>query len=216
MFILSIDVGIKNLAHCLIKIDNNSYKIILWDSINLSQDLQPLCKYLCKKGNCNQIAKFTKQEINYCTRHSKLFESTKSIKNSNVSDIPLPKIGAKLKEQYDTIFKQYNIDKVIIENQISPLAVRMKTLQGMITQYFIDKNIYDIEYISAINKLKKYSSKKLNYSERKNLGIKITTDILECHKEWQEIFKKSKKKDDMADALLQVDHFIRINNLINA
>lgn len=216
MFILSIDVGIKNLAHCLIKIDNNSYKIILWDSINLSQDLQPLCKYLCKKGNCNQIAKFTKQEINYCTRHSKLFESTKSIKNSNVSDIPLPKIGAKLKEQYDTIFKQYNIDKVIIENQISPLAVRMKTLQGMITQYFIDKNIYDIEYISAINKLKKYSSKKLNYSERKKLGIKITTDILECHKEWQEIFKKSKKKDDMADALLQVDHFIRINNLINA
>ena len=216
MFILSIDVGIKNLAHCLVEINNNSYKIILWDSINLSQGLQPLCQYLCKKGNCNQIAKFTKQEINYCTKHSKLFENTKSINNSNVSDIPLPKIGVKLKEHYDLIFKQYNIDKVIIENQISPLAARMKTLQGMITQYFIDKNIHDIEYISAINKLKNYSSKKLNYSERKKLGIKITTDLLEYHKEWKEIFKKSKKKDDMADTLLQVDHFIRINNLINA
>ena len=36
---------------------------------------------------------------------------------------------------------------VIIENQISPIANRMKTIQGMITQYFIMKNIYNVEYI---------------------------------------------------------------------
>lgn len=216
MFILSIDVGIKNLAHCLIEIESNSYKIILWDSINLCDDLLPLCECLCKKGTCTQIAKYTKNGINYCTKHSKSIDNPKPIANTNISDIPLPKIGVKLKENYNKIFENYNIDKVIIENQISPLAARMKTLQGMITQYFIDKNIHDIEYISAINKLKEYTNKKLNYSERKKLGIQVTKDIIETHEEWKDIFIKSKKKDDLADTLLQVIHFIKINNLINA
>ena len=49
------------------------------------------------------------------------------------------------------------IDTVIIENQISTLASRMKTLQGMITQYFIMKNIPQIEFISASCKLKLFA-----------------------------------------------------------
>ena len=45
---------------------------------------------------------------------------------------------------------------VIIENQIGPLAIRMKTIQGMIVQYFImsNLNVEHIEFISASNKLK--------------------------------------------------------------
>ena len=33
----------------------------------------------------------------------------------------------------------HTIDLVLIENQIGPLALRMKTLQGMIMQHFIEK-----------------------------------------------------------------------------
>tara|TARA_X000000368_G_scaffold88406_1_gene67372 strand:- start:1534 stop:2181 length:648 start_codon:yes stop_codon:yes gene_type:complete len=215
MYILSIDVGIKNLAHCLVNLENQSYKIILWDSINLSDGIQPKCDHITKK-KCCQIAKYCKDDIYYCNKHSKNIVGCIPIKNSNVSDIPLPKLGIKLKEMYDTIFKDYKIDKVIIENQISPLAGRMKTLQGMITQYFIGLNIEDIEYISAQNKLKEYITKKTTYSERKKISIEITKKIIKDSNNWNELFEKSKKKDDLGDTLLQAIYYMKNNNLINA
>ena len=46
---------------------------------------------------------------------------------------------------------------VLIENQIGPIALRMKTLQGMIMQHFIERGIPLIEEISATNKLKEFS-----------------------------------------------------------
>ena len=54
------------------------------------------------------------------------------------------------------------IDMMIIENQISTLASRMKTLQGMITQYFIMKHIPHIEFISASCKLKLFTDVSLD------------------------------------------------------
>jgi hypothetical protein len=48
---------------------------------------------------------------------------------------------------------------VIIENQISPIANRMKTIQGMLAQYFIikDENII-IDFVSSSNKLKQFTN----------------------------------------------------------
>jgi hypothetical protein len=63
---------------------------------------------------------------------------------------------------------KYKIDIVIIENQISTIASRMKTLQGMLAQYFIMKDVPCIEFISASNKLKMFmTKKKTTYTERK-------------------------------------------------
>ena len=44
MRILSIDVGIVNLALCLIEIKDNKYKILFWDTINLCNE-----SYICKE-----------------------------------------------------------------------------------------------------------------------------------------------------------------------
>ena len=44
MKILSIDVGIINLAYCLIEIKDNKYKILSWDTINLCSET-----YICKE-----------------------------------------------------------------------------------------------------------------------------------------------------------------------
>ena len=54
-----------------------------------------------------------------------------------------------------------DITHVVIENQLSPIANRMKTIQGMLAQYFImiDENI-DIQFISSSNKLKQFESTK--------------------------------------------------------
>ena len=57
----------------------------------------------------------------------------------------------------------------------------MKTLQGMITQYFIIKKPNcNIHFISSINKLKDftYNDEDLNYKDRKNKGINICQNLL--------------------------------------
>merc|ERR1711968_168286 len=37
--ILSFDVGIKNLAYCILSLDNNQYNIYEWGIINLTEDI---------------------------------------------------------------------------------------------------------------------------------------------------------------------------------
>jgi hypothetical protein len=110
------------------------------------------------------------------------------------------------------------LDKIVIENQISPIANRMKTLQGMIAQYFIMRGNSKIAFISSANKLKMFkkteahgahdvevisSKKKTTYSERKKAGVDIVKELLPNNSIWLPTFLKHKKKDDLADAFLQ-------------
>ena len=67
------------------------------------------------------------------------------------------------------------------------------------------KNINDIEFVSAGNKLKNFITTKTTYEERKKLSIKITKELLSNNGlgEQLEYFDKHKKKDDLADSFLQ-------------
>jgi len=111
------------------------------------------------------------------------------------------------------INNKIDVDIVYIENQISPIANRMKTLQGMLAQYFIMKNITNIYFCSSINKLKTISTKKLDYKERKKLSVESTLGILNNDIDngvaYVEHFNKHKKKDDLADSLLQALYYIK-------
>jgi hypothetical protein len=81
-------------------------------------------------------------------------------------DLDLITYGRNLMKHLDVILYSSNaapIDMMIIENQISTLASRMKTLQGMITQYFIMKNVPQIEFISASCKLKLFTDTPLSF-----------------------------------------------------
>jgi hypothetical protein len=95
---------------------------------------------------------------------------------------------------------------VIIENQIGHNAIRMKTLQGMITMYFIQIGVKDIYHWNACHKLKEYDiPKKTTYSQRKKLSIQITHKLIEKeYGDWLEFFLSHKKKDDLADCFLQL------------
>lgn len=116
------------------------------------------------------------------------------------------------------------IDMMIIENQISTLASRMKTLQGMITQYFIMKHIPQIEFISASCKLKLFTDTTTHtdlgaealcvdastYADRKKSGIIVCRSLGEISRKynsgyakWIPVFENHKKKDDLADCFLQ-------------
>ena len=114
---------------------------------------------------------------------------------------------------------KYKIDIVIIENQISTIASRMKTLQGMLAQYFIMKYVPCVEFISASNKLKMFmTKKKTTYTERKLESVEVTKELLEKLpqlKEYKGILDKNKKKDDLADCFLQGIYYLTVKNMIN-
>jgi hypothetical protein len=78
-------------------------------------------------------------------------------KTSNANQVHLVDIGKRIKLEFDERLKTLmpQITHVILENQISPIAGRMNTIQGMLSQYFIMRNdSINIEFISSIGKLK--------------------------------------------------------------
>jgi len=270
MKILSIDVGIKNLACCVLDIMEQDCKIVSWDIINLCNETNQNQKCSCKnknKKNCSNIARYYKEEVYYCLKHANenklLIEPTElaitklkkkklgeleeickkyeikigikelkknliekleryvkdkclqKIKKINANHVNLVDIGRSINEKLTQEYGLYDIDVVLIENQISPIANRMKTVQGMIAQYFIDKQIYDIHFVSSINKLKDFNVGKINYNERKAKSIEITFQLLKGDDKSIAKLSESKKKDDLADCFLQGYWFFK-NKVLSA
>jgi len=135
------------------------------------------------------------------------------IEKINTNSLNMIDCGKLLKNHLDKNFGKKEIDKIIIENQIGPLALRMKMLQGMITQHFIEKGYNDIEFINASNKLKEFlNKKKTTYNERKKLGVEVTRNYINNHEllqKWTDLYNKHSKKDDLADSFLQALWYIK-------
>jgi hypothetical protein len=139
------------------------------------------------------------------------FELIKKIDSRSINIVTY---GIRIKEEFEKLLKTIDIDCVLIENQIGPLALRMKMLQGMIMQHFIENKCTNINEISPANKLKEFTDKKTTYKERKFLSIKVTREIMISENymnKWIDHFNTHKKKDDLADAFLQGLWFIKNN-----
>ena len=140
------------------------------------------------------------------------------IEKTNASDFNLVSLGINMKDAFEKLFSEFEIEHVLIENQISPIANRMKCIQGMMTQYFIMKGIENIEFISSANKLKPFiDKKKTTYAERKKIGITVTRRLVNEKAfldKWKELFNNHKKKDDLADSFLQGLWYLRENEEI--
>lgn len=262
MLVLSIDVGIKNLAVCVFRLnlENKTYYIEKWDVFDLCNEETKLCKCETKKGSvCNKKAFYIKGDLFCCKSHAKSNEqyyvptsemTMKNIKKKRISelyqlaadynieheekinkqtllklfekhiqdkyfnivtsvkvdDMHMVTIGRNITKIFDEEFKDFDIDYVLIENQISPIANKMNTIQGMIAQYFIMSSLCEILFVSSMNKLKKYQCVNMTYKDRKAKSIDICNDILSKNgnlSNMKNIFENHKKKDDLADAFMQ-------------
>jgi len=142
-----------------------------------------------------------------------------SIDKSDGTKVDLVTVGRNIQHHFDIIFAEHltTIDIIIIENQIGPIANKMKTIQGMLSQYFIMKNNnIQIDFISASNKLKDFLPKdhkeKIDYKLRKKLGIQICLQFVDTDlrfMEWGIYLHKHKKQDDLSDAFLQGMWYIK-------
>lgn len=197
--ILTIDVGLKNLAMCIMGCDDSrkleTYRIHLWEVYNTLEDETKLCKNQTKKGilcnkKCSCKYTHTNTTVFCCKTHfPKTMKMTASnqIKKKRVDDFLLQDIAGivldKLKQIYadnENIFKQ--VTKVLIELQ-PKVNNKMKFIShliyGKFVELLIDTNV-PIRFVRASQKLKAYKGPPINcdkkggYAKRKYLSIEYT------------------------------------------
>ena len=199
----------KNTYYCKIHAKNKAYLIPSNEMkySKLKHKKVNELKMMCKERNYSIKKKSKKKdylEAILSDLSNNYFNFVPSIDSRKIDLITY---GQQIKKTFTQQFINHHIDCVLIENQVGPLALRMKVLQGMIMQHFIEHNYPLIKEISPANKLKAFpQSKKTTYRERKKLSIQITAKILEqtpVLTDWLLYFNTHKKKDDLADAFLQ-------------
>jgi len=147
----------------------------------------------------------------------------------NAKDVDLISIGRIMYAKLSEMAELEGVTHVIIENQISTIASRMKTIQGMLSQTFVvmkGDTVY-IEYVSSANKLKGMvdiepqpdTSAAAKYRAHKTDGIRICrtflTENVESLGKWRIHFDQSKKKDDLADSFLQGIWYLKTKKIIS-
>ena len=175
---------------------------------------------LANQFNLNPIKPTTKKVLLVMlSNHFKDIHLVPIPKDKKASEMDLIDIGRQMKIAFKErllLYEPYN--HVIIENQISPIASRMKTIQGMIAYHFILSNSDTvIKFVSAANKLNTFTDEKIaKYSDRKKVSIIITNQLLAKYDYFSPYIKyleKNSKKDDLADCFLQGLWYLKKYNI---
>ena len=234
MYFIGWDIGIKNLAYCIIeKKADDSECIRELEIINLidePKNYKCICinknKNKCK-GKATYISK-SNLEITYCNKHYKLLsekekKDVKLIKSpKKCNKYSLEDLGQRLFKQLDENPLFTKCENIIIENQPVLKNPTMKSIQIMLYSYFLikNKNINVIKLVNASNKLKVYKGKvpddekeKLNNIKDKYRKNKMTAilhaSLMINDKEKLDYFNSHKKKDDLADAFLMTKYLLK-------
>jgi hypothetical protein len=209
---LSFDVGIKNLAYCVLTQEKS---ITQWGIINLNKN--PVCCSNLRKPCEKQASFLVDNKDYYCSCHAKKFKKKKKL-NTNYDLLELSKTCIQELKKIDLSDIKY----VLIENQPALKNPTMKSVQMIIYSFFVmngvmneNSTIENLHMVNARNKLKVYKgppiecSKTNKYLKNKYLSIEYCKQMITNEKEeFIQLFNDSKKKDDLADCYLQGIYWI--------
>lgn len=167
--VASFDVGVRNLAFCVMQYDGKNFPVLDWQNIDLTElagdsvDDKECCAYLktkkCKDGNpikCIKPAKLCVKEIcddgdddnesevdkYYCAMHNPDKTKYKIKEKKKVKQLSMKSIFVRMTEVLDSYEKLWNtkVDHVIIERQFN--KNRMMIYQsGLVYSYFMLKHL---------------------------------------------------------------------------
>lgn len=198
MKILSIDVGIYNLAICLLDVDNTVARILFWKDINILAG-----KQTCSVKKCKRVATHIKDDQYYCIKcKTSLYPNQRLQTIKTAMNTSIEKIAELLYATLDTELQNIEYDRVLIENQPTR-NIKMKNISMLLLGYFTIKHS-TIEFVNASKKMQEttINSYKNTYANRKK-SSKLAVKSLLKDSDWSLFFKCSKKQDDLSDCLLQ-------------
>ena len=198
MKILSIDVGIYNLALCLLDVNDTVAKILFWKDINILAG-----KQTCSVKKCKRVATHIKDDQCYCIKcKTSLYPNQRLQTIKTAMNTSIEKIAELLYATLDTELQNIEYDRVLIENQPTR-NIKMKNISMLLLGYFTIKHS-TIEFVNASKKMQEttINSYKNTYANRKK-SSKLAVKSLLKDSDWSLFFKCSKKQDDLSDCLLQ-------------
>jgi len=186
----------------------------------------------CSVEKCNKIVKYTLNNKKICASHKvQLQKEYKEcynylrLKNVNCKTYPIHDILLKIIKIFNEKYLYFLlVDKVLIELQPVLRGPKMKTISNHIYSYFLINGVCNdnfkmntVSYINASNKLKLFKDNEnkdlTQYKNRKKLAIENVNYFLKYinQKTFEKFFNDSKKKDDLADSLLQSLYYLESN-----
>ena len=191
--ILSFDIGIKNLAYCILdKDEDNKLSIIKWDIIKLLEDNEK-----CKGFPLDELTKRLYKQLN---SHFYSYNITKVLlENQPVLKNPV------MKSVQMIVFSFFQYQAILLAREINTIK-----LVNASNKLKVGKTFTEINNNEDIIKIKS------KYTRNKKFAIEYTYKILEDRIEdfetLTEYFRENKKRDDLADAFLQGMYYIDFVN----
>lgn len=196
MIYISFDIGVKNLALCILRYENDILSIIDWRIISLADSKKQV------KG-INGISETlfleldniigSLEEINIKFIDKVIIENQPSNLNGIMKTIQL------LIYSYFELLKHWEerVDEVILINASHKLQ--------------------NHTFIPSSKSITEKISKREKYKLNKSDSIEVCRHYIKDSKELQEIFNANKKKDDLADTCIQTISYLRKlgNNIEN-
>ena len=183
MKVLSFDVGIVNLAYCIL--DSETNDIIHWEIIELTKKGNTFTAHIASSG----IAELYLTLINHLDQRPHLLDTDVVVIEKQPSFNPKMRIVAGCLQTYFYI-------RGVVDRPTNPIKS---------VEFFSPKHKLKCYEGPALDISRNGKVVKGKYAQTKKMGIEIARVKLEEYNQnkWVDFFEKNKKKDDLSDCYLQ-------------